>query len=78
MRNKMQWWPIETAPKDGSLFIVGWAGEPEYAMAKYDSDRSVYSVTFHTLVDEEALEVPTHWMPLPEPPENKKEEEKSS
>lgn len=67
----MAWQPIETAPKDGNLMILGWAGSKSLA-ANVDLGRwkqahiaadawaSIHGVFFSYQ--------PTHWMPLPEPP----------
>jgi hypothetical protein len=63
----MSWQPIETAPMDGSVVIVGgyeplYAGGDEWrsSHARYNS----YGVWECGLV----WVTPTHWMPLPEPP----------
>lgn len=78
------WQPIETAPKDGTpiliyepfseyidegIYIVEWRTE------RYVVRSSSYKcwVVQHTYQDEQGGEVtidnPTHWIPLPEPPE---------
>lgn len=59
----MEWQPIETAPKDGMLLgfydgmirLVLW--DSGWAVVGRMTDRYWFS--------------PTHWMPLPPPPENK-------
>lgn len=58
-----EWQPIETAPKDGKLFLC-WA-------PMYQDLPSMYSLcAWHDeagfCIDE--LRQPTHWMPLPAPP----------
>ncbi len=61
-----EWQPIETAPKDGSMVIV----------ALLDALGGVAWVSNAVFVDRDArwsnksfwLYQPTHWMPLPEPP----------
>ena len=65
---RQEWQPIETAPKDGSSYLV-WAGG--VGMAHYvDHYRSGYP---HKAPFSENLaawkEKATHWMPLPEKPE---------
>ncbi len=61
----MKWQPIETAPKDG-MFI--------YAMPKDDkwgiglAYRNVSGGWSCAYGDREAPRKATHWMPLPEPP----------
>lgn len=70
----MNWQPIETAPKDGSIIDIlargkrytdCWWGRETYGkrigwvyQGDYDSDGPV----------DEFIDDPTHWQPLPEPP----------
>lgn len=74
------WQPIETAPKDGtSVLIFGtkwrfdWAGDRDESFAAVCSwcepmdDESGWSIDHSTYYTTDCL-VPTHWMPLPEPP----------
>ena len=66
MTNRMEWQPIETAPKDGTPILI-WDGEIQYVCAWvqrtpgdwrwFEFDGEFY----HSYK-------PTHWMPLPEPP----------
>lgn len=63
------WQPIETAPKDGTIILVGWRGEcwlcfPAMWRASNVS-HGLYG--WHYLTLEKTCK-PTHWMPLPEPP----------
>lgn len=78
------WQPIETAPKDGRKVLVYVKGDSlyptaasfksrEYWQSNYDDPEYMeegwywafgYPSDFH----EEVIE-PTHWMPLPQPPE---------
>ena len=59
----MEWKPIETAPKDHLLF---------YGSTRHDS-RVVFSgwkaVNGMHYCDKGDIVRPTHWMPLPPPPE---------
>jgi hypothetical protein len=67
-----EWQPIETAPKDGSLFL-GWATWPEDPPDFYLCSYSP-SLGFSTYDVYENLVTPTHWMPLPLPPSEQPEE----
>jgi hypothetical protein len=60
----MEWQPIETAPKDGSL-VLGFGPHEQRrtyieAIQHY---RGKWTITWMDGYGE-----PTHWMPLPEPP----------
>ena len=61
---KMIWQPIATAPKDGTL-ILGFFDETICTIEWfiYDGGRGQWE-TFYG----ESEVVPTHWMPLPAPP----------
>jgi hypothetical protein len=54
-----EWQPIETAPKDEWIILFFPANKNLREMVRVD----VYPVTFPRQ--------PTHWMPLPAPPEAK-------
>lgn len=71
----MNWQPIETAPKDGTEILIvgvypdGMAGNVEAGF--FDHDSGYWAGTYYdgygyTYNNPE----PTHWMPLPEPPES--------
>lgn len=72
--NEMKWQPIETAPKDGT-HIIAWR-----ATAKPPHCESMYFVPYdedgnglwHWVQDGDSPSenFPTHWMPLPPPPED--------
>ena len=76
------WQPIETAPRDGSSSIIGWNGEHVSEMIWTDEidDDGHYGwchagftyggvlYYLHYVYEPE----PTHWMPLPNPPEEPK------
>lgn len=65
----MTWQPIETAPIDADLLLLY---EPGYGVRsgfwyEDDSGREFWvCVETRTITDGKAS--PTHWMPLPEPP----------
>ena len=72
-----EWRPIETAPKDGSVFLV--TDGNDYALLTYDmtpgclpdwSYVAAGDVVWHISYGEkDALNMrATHWMPLPNPP----------
>lgn len=84
MSEKMTWQPIETAPEDGSVFLiacldedaksyeVGWY-EP-YEWREYvpvEGEPDLFRVVSRHLTDWAGfsnMHRATHWMPLPEPP----------
>lgn len=63
---KRAWQPIETAPKEGGIFLLWEPGGVPYI--GYESIQSKQwtecSNSYHPL----RVCNPTHWMPLPEPP----------
>lgn len=78
----MTWQPIETAPRDGTAFLtfsedahrepkksaIGYSGTAMLVMAWAHFDKEPTPIDesgdWHAINDW----VPTHWMPLPEPP----------
>lgn len=72
-----EWQPIETAPKDGTAIIYRgkyttagacrWWTEQDLADAECGSPED-YCAAWYDADDEDSEVVPTHWMPLPEPP----------
>jgi hypothetical protein len=74
------WQPIETAPKDGTYILLfvrtSWGG-PEIHKAcwednTYDVKCEAWCIANSTDRDyntSDEVECPTHWMPLPAPPE---------
>lgn len=72
------WQPIETAPRDGTKILVFTAiGDVEIGQwcttewdryELHDADRNLYTrrVDIHEFWNNN---FPTHWMPLPEPPQ---------
>jgi hypothetical protein len=65
-----EWQPIETAPKDGSNVLLSPAFERErVTVGSWDlDDVGEGGQCWRCLELSERLE-PTHWMPLPSPPE---------
>lgn len=66
---KPDWRPIDTAPKNGTAVLVALAGgmyTPTVAYWRSSITGSMWTIpeTNRYLIVE-----PTHWMPLPEPPE---------
>jgi hypothetical protein len=67
------WQPIETAPKDGTAILL-WPYNPgdayggyalkEVALGYYTPDEEWFNP------EQRCPFEPTHWMPLPEPPED--------
>lgn len=80
------WFPIETAPKDGAWFVTArfHGGEqPEYEVGRYEpllakryeavEGTSLFRQVEHQLYEWRGFnnfERATHWMPLPPPPES--------
>jgi hypothetical protein len=61
------WQPIETAPKDGTLVLLAYDTGPGVlqwgmSLARIRGDH------WATDINSQLHFVPTHWMPLPEPP----------
>jgi hypothetical protein len=56
-----RWLPIETAPKDGTEILLT---DGHYKRTGYWA-RRIEAWSIDTVV---SLNMPTHWMPLPEPP----------
>ena len=60
------WQPIETAPKGDE--IMAWDSGGEIFIAFWHGKRQKWLWTTHDLGGDEGI-TPTHWMPLPAPPE---------
>lgn len=72
-----EWQPIETSPKDGTRFVAFgvFGGEPGYARDEMAAFFCKY-VGGSLQIDQPTGRYfsgawPTHWMPLPPPPEAK-------
>lgn len=64
----MEWKPIETAPKDGTFILLFTAygqieGRWEFDGWRQDVCSASYDMAYAYIEC-----IPTHWMPLPEPP----------
>lgn len=78
-----EWKPIETAPKNGTPFLtfstdalcqaresaLGYQSTPVLVMAWMASNKYPYPVDEHGDWHDFHCYEPTHWAPLPEPPE---------
>jgi len=80
MLEERQWQPIETAPRDGPVDV--WNGkwrtaDAFWAIPTYDADDypvgcwccEEWHGTYEHLYNAPIEPQPTHWMPLPEPPD---------
>ena len=64
-RQRMEWQPIETAPLDGTAFIV--ADETGARVVSFQPSIGAFSPGGGNIFN--WSENPTHWMPLPAPPD---------
>jgi hypothetical protein len=77
----MNWQPIETAPKDGTMILVyepaiGEYGEEGIYIVSWNREYSRQPKTWCVILSEQdeqggcsTVDYATHWMPLPPPPE---------
>ena len=72
LRAKLEWRPIETAPKDGS-HVQLYRPEIQF-VGYYGGENSGWRI--NALGLPAMWPLPTYWMPLPEPPSALKEQEK--
>lgn len=67
------WQPIETAPKDGSPILLGWVGSGVSEGLWRDGMANYWNLSGFYFTDDDPLTAkpctPTHWMPLPPPPQ---------
>jgi hypothetical protein len=73
LKARMQWQPIETAPRDGSSVIIGCAGKGsgEGVYATEPGWKGWPEPGWYWVGEDADLArpiEPTHWMPLPPPP----------
>jgi hypothetical protein len=71
----MAWQPIETAPRDGTS-IIGWAVEPLVRDTRaielaWNDGLGVMTPGWYDLYDHYGPHEPTHWLPMPELPEDR-------
>lgn len=62
----MEWQPIQTAPKDGTEILAGQAGTRKVGVIVWNIEIERWSAPAEHW--DEPSWLPTHWMPLPEPP----------
>lgn len=68
MSTESQWKPIESAPRDGTTILGYWA--PAVEMGSSAIDVTCWLGRWTDPDDVEAhYNDPTHWMPLPAPPQ---------
>lgn len=73
-----EWQPIETAPKDGTMVVLHWDWEPLTVVGYFgastnqppgdDPERETWRVHWDEATLDGGFDEPTHWMPLPSPP----------
>lgn len=65
----VDWRPIETAPRNGTLIVVayrdGFTGTMEVANTCWDYEKNKWK---DFVSNEYAKDIVTHWLPLPKPP----------
>ena len=62
------WQPIETAPKDGTHVLLGWAVGVGLVLSGYWPDWRGRKAWVTCVGQYQGSAAPTHWMPLPPPP----------
>lgn len=74
----MMWQPIETAPNDGTYILLGsnegsWVARytPVYQSGFVPDNKWQSMMLNHDHMKRHPKLKPTHWMPLPTPPESK-------
>lgn len=65
------WQPIETAPKDGTPVLCGFVGQRLNAKVIFWDDEAEWWCVDDNKLGPHVLRgpAPTHWMPIPPPPE---------
>lgn len=64
----MEWQPIETAPRDGTPILAFCPDDDFLPITGMDTIVWEASYDCWFWAGQELIEVPTHWMPLPEAP----------
>lgn len=70
---ELKWSPIETAPKDGTVIIIGYADDTNIRVdrraweAKWNGLENAYTSANGFIIHKKAA----FWMPFPKPPENR-------
>ena len=71
------WLPIAAAPRDADIWVYGlatvWTSSCPFlwqGQAGWDDDDSSWWTTAHDDKGEPLKVIPTHWMPLPSPPQS--------
>lgn len=70
----LSWQPIETAPKDGTIFIAYRPNFKESIVSEVSEDYWFEADDFIPAgwANSSEISPPTHWMPLPQPPKELK------
>jgi len=77
LRKALEWKPIETAPKDWSNVILANVDDwNESVQGYYDCDAECWRSMSGIETEHNGECYPTHWMPLPNPPETATTESK--
>lgn len=75
METIMTWQPIETAPKDGTRILAydikdAEDTQPQIALWLAHAEEPGWYISLdHQAMNGDLWNPPTHWMPLPEPPQ---------
>lgn len=67
----MNWKPIETAPKDGTIVLLGWDDDCHIpSVGCFNVNKGLWYCDRQWRWEDGHMKEcpPTHWMPLPEPP----------
>ncbi|MDX1117069.1 DUF551 domain-containing protein [Sinorhizobium medicae] len=77
MTSPSLWQPIETAPKDdwflGRWYAAGKDGRCSWVVVQMRVESVMAGYQYYETWDGRLLTSPTHWQPLPAPPETERE-----